>query len=58
MNYFKILSGKKIVKDFSLAFDEASFHYVLSKFSYAKTLADHLDPCEPKEKHVRFEYAF
>ncbi len=58
LTLFFHLSGKKIVEDFSSAFGQASFHYVLSHFSYAKTLVDHLDPSEPREKHVKFSILF
>ncbi|CAF0863859.1 unnamed protein product [Brachionus calyciflorus] len=44
----------KISQEFKETFDNASYHFVLSLFSEAKTLSDHLDPRMSKEQHNIF----
>jgi hypothetical protein len=50
---FLILSGSKLAEEFNEAFEGYSFHMMLSQFSNAKPLVEHLYPKHPKEKHVR-----
>jgi hypothetical protein len=42
-----------VAEDFNEVFGNGSFYYVLSLFSKAKQLVDHLDPRIAKERQVR-----
>lgn len=49
-----LLSKSKISQEFAETFENASYHYVLSLFSEAKSLSEHLDPKIPREKYSIF----
>jgi len=46
--------GSSIQELFNKIFPNESFYLTLSAFSYSRPLVEHLDPRQPKEKHVVF----
>ena len=50
-----ILRGSKIASDFAETFPSQVFQSILSQFSYAKPLVDHMDPQFPKDYQVFFK---
>ena len=47
-----IKRGNKLVEDFNQTFPGYTFQEIVSRFSYAKPLVEHLDPTLSKEKQV------